>query len=58
MLDFWIALASADCNLTTQYQSDKQKIKVNDPDQDKGNICATHRKSAFTAECLTRNNEQ
>ena len=25
MLDFWIAPASADCNLTTLYQSDKQK---------------------------------
>ena len=58
MLDFWIAPASADCNLTTLYQSDKQKKTVNDPDQDKRNICATDRKSAFTADCLTRHNEQ
>ena len=25
MLDFWIARASADCNLTTFYKSDKQR---------------------------------
>ena len=54
MLDFWIAPASADCNLTTLYQSDKQKKQSTT--RTKTN--ATDRKSAFTADYLTQNNKQ